>query len=318
MKTSFRDRAAFTLIETLVVMAVIAVLIGIILPAVQQARAAAARGKCQNNLKQVVTAIHLFHDAERRLPYSQYGDENGTAYGAGARSKAWSFLARCLPYIEQQSLYAEAGIPSNLLFATDASAAPIFILLCPSDPSATLEPRLDAGNLSGIAVGRSSYKGVSGSNWGDDYDQFQGRPGILPTDWRHIGVNGSYDGLNEGDGMFYRKDLLRPLTLNQITDGTSQTLAIGEDVQTAATYLSWPYANNVHGTCAIPLNVKRPEGGVYPADDWQNTWGFKSLHASGANFAFADGSVRFLADSINLTVYWGLSTIAGGETAQAP
>ena len=223
-----------------------------------------------------------------------------------------------LPYLEQQTIYNAAGIPTKPLFATGNAADPIAILLCPSDPGALPNPRLDAGNLDGVPVGRSSYKGVSGDNWGDDFDAFQIRSGSFPTDWRYQGVNGSYDGLNQGDGIFYRTNLLRPLTLIQITDGTSGTLMIGEDVQAANHWLSWPYANNVHGTCAIPLNVKSPSGGTYPPDLWENTSGFRSQHTGGANFAVADGSVQFVSHTINLSVYRALATVQGGEAASLP
>jgi prepilin-type N-terminal cleavage/methylation domain-containing protein/prepilin-type processing-associated H-X9-DG protein len=307
-----------TLIEMLVVIAIVAILIGLTLPAMQKVREAAARGRCSNNLKQLATSVHGYHDEIGRFPYSQWGLENGVEYGAGSDSSAWSWIARILPYIEQQQIYTAADIPQGLLFATASPANSIRTLLCASDPNATALPRLDAGNLNGRSVGRSSYKGVSGSNWGDDYDEFQRRPGHFQTDWRHRGVNGSFDGLDRGDGIFFRTDLPRILTLIKITDGSSNTFLIGEDVQTSNIWISWPYSNNAHGTCAIPPNVVPPSGGAYPPDEWENTWGFRSLHAGGANFAFADNSVRFDSNSIELAMYRALSTIAGGEIASYP
>ena len=93
---------------------------------------------------------------------------------------------------------------------------------------------------------------------------------------------------------------------------------IGEDIQGKNTWASWPYANNAHGTCAIPLNVQRPSGGNYRSDEWQNTSGFRSFHANGANFALADGSVRLIPNSIDLAIYCALATIGGGEAASPP
>jgi prepilin-type processing-associated H-X9-DG protein len=93
---------------------------------------------------------------------------------------------------------------------------------------------------------------------------------------------------------------------------------IGEDVQARNVWLSWPYANNVHGTCAIPLNAVRPSGGEYAADDWANTSGFRSRHSNGANFALTDGSVRFVPNGISLDIYRGAATINGRELAPLP
>src|SRR3954453_4763096 len=99
-------RKGFTLIELLVVIAIIAILIGLLLPAVQKVRESAARMKCSNNLKQIGLAIHNYHDANSKLPASQYGDyTDPTAFGGPYySSRSWSFLALCLPYMEQDNL----------------------------------------------------------------------------------------------------------------------------------------------------------------------------------------------------------------------
>lgn len=161
----------------------------------------------------------------------------------------------------------------------------------------------------------TNYKGVSGANWGDDLD---GVGPSFPTDWRNLGTNGSYDGLADGDGMFYRTDYRRPLKLVHIPDGASNTFMMGEDLPGSNTWCSWPYANNAYGTCAIPPNVSRPGGGDYDAMDWRNTWSFRSRHPGGVLFAYADASVHFIQDSILLTVYRSMATINGQETETAP
>jgi len=103
-----------------------------------------------------------------------------------------------------------------------------------------------------------------------------------------------------------------------IRDGTSNTFMIGEDVPATNEWASWPYANNSQGTCAIPPNIRRPDGSHYPAWNWQNNESFRSLHAGGLHFACADGSVHFIHDTIALPVYRALATIHGGEIATVP
>jgi prepilin-type N-terminal cleavage/methylation domain-containing protein/prepilin-type processing-associated H-X9-DG protein len=306
-----RKRGAFTLIELLVVLAIIGILIGLLIPAVQRVREAANRLQCANNLKQLALAVHHYHDAQKLLPYGRFLEQ----YGAGPDSSAWSWLALLLPYIEQGALADEGGIPAKTLRQSGVADRHVAVFLCPSDWFSNSGPLSDRGNLAGFAVGQTNYKGVSGANWGDDLE------GIGPnfvTDWRNKGTNGSFDGHANGDGMFYRMDFRRRLRLTQITDGASNTLMVGEDLPQVHEWCSWPYANNAYGTCAIPPNVKRPGGGEYDKWDWQNTWSFRSRHPGGVQFAFADGSVRFVYDSITIPVYRGLATISGGEAVALP
>jgi prepilin-type N-terminal cleavage/methylation domain-containing protein/prepilin-type processing-associated H-X9-DG protein len=306
-----RKRRAFTLLELLVVLAILGVLVGLLLPAVMKVREAASRMACTNNLEQLALAVHTYHDSQGALPRGQFLGP----YGSGADSRAWSWLAQLLPYLEQQNLAQFGGIPFRTLQASGVLADRVPVFFCPSDTARGIGVTDRAGNLQGIPVGLTNYKGVSGANWGED---FQGKVVRLQTDWTNRGTNGSYDGLAHGDGLMYRSDWTRPLRLPAVMDGTSNTFMIGEDVPALNEWCSWPYANNAYGTCAIPLNAKRPQGGTYAPDDWQNTWSFRSRHPGGLNFAFADGSVHFIPNVIDLSLYRALATAAGGEVASPP
>ena len=93
---------------------------------------------------------------------------------------------------------------------------------------------------------------------------------------------------------------------------------VGEDIPAKNHWCSWPYANNANGTCAIPPNVKRKNGTDYPKWDWQNNESFRSAHAGGLHFAYADGSVHFISDNINLALYRALATRKGREVVSPP
>lgn len=302
---------AFTLVELLVVLAIIGVLLALLMSAVQRVREAAARAQCLNNLHQLALAMQNYHDSQGRFPPGQFLGP----YGKGPNSYSWSWLARLLPYVEQDNLYRQGTIPNQTLQGSDIAAWEIKLFLCPSDGSSWSGPRTDAGNLYGFPVGQSNYKGVSGANWGEDSST--GSP-VIDTYWRNRGANGSYDGLDNGDGIMFRSDYRVTLRITNITDGSSNTFMLGEDIPALNAWCSWPYANNAYGTCAIPPNDNNPGGGNFPPGDWPNTWSFRSRHPGGLNFAYADSSVHFISNSIDISVYRAMATIAGGEAVTAP
>ncbi len=302
--------AGVTLMEVVVVLSVMAMLAALLLPAVQRARETARAAHCRNNLKQVALACDQFEIANRVYPPGQmFGP-----FGRGPNSTAWSFLARILPQVDQGTLYSQGGVPGKTLRDSGIAQAMIPLFLCPSDPSSWTGPRFDAGNMveDDYPVGQTNYKGVSGANWGADESQNL-PPGETGTLWQNIGTNGSYDGLDHGDGMFYRTDYLIKRARYQVTDGLSNTFMLGEDVPKYDIYCSWPYANNAYSTCAIPPNVKNQPDPRF----WPNVQSFRSEHVGGLNFAFGDCSVRFINDQISLAVYRALSTIAGHEPVTA-
>ncbi|HVC93827.1 MAG TPA: DUF1559 domain-containing protein [Pirellulales bacterium] len=295
-------RRAFTLMELLVVISIIGMLMSLLLPAVQAAREAARRAQCQNNLKQLSLAVDGFHGAHNRFPPGRFGGP----YGVGKASRAWSWQAQVLAYLERRDLYDLGRIRDETIEQSIATSKGLQVVLCPDAASLAEGPRTDAGNLVGLPVGRSTYKAVSGSNWGVDTTQPVSQR--LATSWPNLGTNGSYDGVDNADGPMFRSDYALRRGKDNISDGTSNTLLIGEDVPEANIWVSWPYANNAYGTCAIPPNVWS-----FPPVDWPNTWGFRSRHPGGLNFALADGSVRWVGDAVALRVYRALATIKGEE-----
>ncbi len=299
-----RNRRGFTLIELLVVIAIIAILIGLLLPAVQKVREAAARMKGQNNLKQIAIAVHSYHDANTRFPYNGDPTNNaGCCYGTGARQ--WSFLARILPYIEQGNLYTQAGMgsypePTMGSAAGQAfMATPIKTYLCPSDNSGR-DTWNDRANTGALQIGSTNYKGVDGGAWA-----------FGSWAWNPTGIGGNA-GLDNGNGIFFRADVVRKLVMTSITDGTSNTLMIGEDLPDRNYHCGWPISNYATGTTAIPLNNNMPPA-PNTRTDWPNVYSFRSNHSNGANFAFGDGSTRYINQSVDINTYRFLGTYNGGE-----
>jgi prepilin-type N-terminal cleavage/methylation domain-containing protein/prepilin-type processing-associated H-X9-DG protein len=319
-----RSRApGFTLIELLVVIAIIGILIALLLPAVQKVREAAARVQCSNNLKQLALACHNYHDGYGSFPRNgnQFGltnshGTNGTGC-CGVGAPHWSWIARVLAHIEQDNAMNRAGIPTNRMNQNADTLAVLAmqfkVLTCPSD-STSPRTRTNSADLGGTLVAVTSYKGVSGSNWGADFYPTESN---FNTPYRNLGANGSYNGLENGDGIFWRGDIRKgSLRLTDITDGTSNTFMIGEDVPEYIAWNAWPYANGAVATCAIPPNVGitvPPLGAAAGYGDWPRRYSFRSRHLGGLQFAYADGSVHFVRDSIPLGVYRALATIRGGE-----
>ena len=303
----------FTLIELLVVIAIIAILIGLLLPAVQKVREASARLSCTNNLKQIALAVHGFQDSQNQIPYNL----SSNTYGYGDGDRSWSWLVRILPYIEQAALFSKLGqdsigpttaaasVPTfNSLAAMQATVIKSYV--CPSDPGGGNISRNRANGSTGSGTGPTNYKNDAGNNWA--WGSFQ-----------NTGPTGNNNGLDVGNGIFYRSDNTRALQLSKIADGTSNTMMIGEDLMDINTHCGWVRSNYATGTCAIPLNNALVTGqpGFNNPGDWPNVYSFRSRHTGGGNFAFADGSVKFIAQAIDLNLYRNLASHSGGEVTSS-
>ena len=319
----------FTLIELLVVIAIIGVLIGLLLPAVQAAREAARRAQCTNNLKQIGLALHNYHDRIGAFPPGNLAvfDMPPTYTGTW-----WGWSGFILPGLEQTAAYnainfSFAGTdPSN----TTASYIIISNYLCPTDDSAHLltdRVYLDM-TYSPTATVASSMNYTA--NWGDM------RLGSMFD----VNAGDSSDPPSYGCGSTFRGlfgDCSNGAVVNisDIRDGTSETFLIGENSPNLNAALTWSSSNSGYATTSIPLNWRTnlKNGEVDPTDGFTCNigdffaptnslhcyynqvfnLGFKSFHPGGANFAMADGSVRFIKQSINIKVYNALGSRRGGE-----
>jgi hypothetical protein len=288
-------------------------LAALLLPAVQYARESARKTQCKSNLRQIALAAKMYHDTKKHFPTGYFIREGQS----GPDSRAWSWLARLLPFVEENNLYNEGRVGRTTLRQSEIADRQISLYLCASDEYSTRGPRSDAGNLASedlrgvpFPVGQTNYQGVSGANWGGDGSQFLDDIG---TDWPNKGTNGSYDGMDNGDGIMWRSDYLKPRALRHVKDGASKTFLAGEALPEKNRYVSWPYANNAYATCAIPPNVVPVPGRSYSPLWWPNVNGFRSAHPGGLFFARVDASVEWVSDEIELSVYRAMATINGGE-----
>jgi prepilin-type N-terminal cleavage/methylation domain-containing protein/prepilin-type processing-associated H-X9-DG protein len=320
--------AGFSLVELLVVIAIIAVLIGLLLPAVQKVREAANRAKCQNNLKQIGLAVHNFESTNGYLPPSgSWVTRRSTANFIGEPSSA---LARILPYVEQTSVYQQLDLTSSIQNQPTVTGQRIGIYICPSE----LNDKLSSGTPPG-------YPATYGAGLGDWFTE-----GFAAGQFG----NGAFPGVS-----YPSRGSLR---LSDITDGASATigfaevkargawldqgnnlgagiptpttvadlLAMGGTFTDGASHDSWAegFTPRTGLTFVFPPNTAvsylNPADGLSYDVNWSGGTLFeyaamtaRSFHNGGVNAQFMDGSVRFVTDSIPQATWRALGTRNGGE-----
>jgi len=312
-------RRGFTLIELLVVIAIIAVLIALLLPAVQQAREAARRSQCKNNLKQWGLALHNYHDTHRTFPMG--------AMGLGGTSNNFGFQVMLLPFIDQAPLYNQFNFNVSYTDITTPASSTgkanyylvtqrFPLLFCPSARTSDQGYSLSVGGTT-VQASTVHYYGVAGA-----YGTNPMTGSLYPG---HVGTTtGAHGGFSINGIM----GVNRNTSMRDVTDGTSNTLVVGESSDSVesglgSSWRAWTQgASGGTGGAAFYSckNVVNPigESGYFTGSGdtamrYFNNVRFGSQHTGGAQFLMADGSVRFISTNIDMGVYRSAATMGSGE-----
>jgi len=309
-----KPRRAFTLIELLVVIAIIAILIGLLLPAVQKVRDAAARAQCQNNLKQLGLSLHGFHDANQAFPASGW-----TQAGPGnPKGKFVGWRVLILPYIEQENLQRLYDFNSNWWEGTNPTAAGVTVKLyqCPAAPSREV--------LSAVAKSPRPAMSFPVPLGTTDYEAIMG---VQPASIDPVLYNGG-----NRFSVMYRNSAVR---LTDVPDGTSSTIMVVECTGRPTVYrgrTAYPSVSNDQGIgwadsegpfSLDGANADGSQEGCTPANgctfamNRRNDNEPYSFHSGGGNSLFADGHVRFVRETVDLRTFAALCTRMGGEVVDA-
>ena len=304
-------RPGFTLIELLVVIAIIAVLVAILLPAVQQAREAARRSQCQNNLKQIGIALHSYNEMAGVLPPGAFWQNNVPA--TGINTFHGSIMVHILPYVDQAALYNQIDFSAVNI---DGQTGPdgkvlrsklVVGYICPSDTSAHFNGDRALQNYA-ACFGPALTGGTGGNSGGGCGCSETGTAFSLAGTPAH-----------GAPGVFSRNGA--STSFRHISDGLSNVIFFGETRPQCSNHVNagWFVSNNGQGLTGtlIPINYDSCDNastdGCRRPCNWVTELGFKSRHPGGAHFLLGDGSLKFLSDAIDFTLYQRIGAKADGR-----
>ncbi|QDT52688.1 Type II secretion system protein G precursor [Caulifigura coniformis] len=334
-------RHGFTLIELLVVIAIIAILIALLLPAVQQAREAARRTQCKNNLKQFGLGLHNYHDVHNGFPISGQGGGPTATEGGNSANPRCGWQVYILPFMDQAPLFNQlhfdgprpgvdyGGVKGSvtrqvLADRDEAGEKQVPYAMCPTDSwprhvaDTTNTPFKTSANWA-----QSTYTGSIGSS------RTPGSAACNPFNvYAESASHADYARSNRANrvsGMFSYYGVF--LNIRDVTDGTTNTILMGEvrpDCHSHATY-GWWFSNamgSAHASTVTPINEfntcrSAPKKVSNPActalAEYNYSWGFKSMHVGGVQFLLGDGTVRFVSQNVDHTSYQRLGGRADGQ-----
>lgn len=303
MRANPAARRGFTLVELLVVIAIIGILMSLLLPAIQSARESARKIQCKNNAKQIGIALLNYHDTYKRFPHSDAlhihtNNLNG--------QKGFNWQVRILPYVEENNAFRQLDLKALSTDEINAkflrSTPPMF--LCPTDATSG-ELCEEEGYAGAKAISQTNYAACVG-----DYRNDTG-----------TGETPAYGNVLKDEpvrGIIGRNKWAAKAS--QVRDGLSKTFIVGECLGSVC--INQNFGSQSFATTAFPINheneslLANPPTVANPR--WDESTGFRSMHTGGAIFVMGDGSVHFVEESLDGTIYRGLASRSGGEMVNLP
>jgi len=295
--TKARKHRGFTLIELLVVIAIIAILIALLLPAVQQAREAARRTECKNNLKQIGIALHNYHETFSAFPPGWIATNAPNTFPAGTSPNNFGWSVHIFPFIEQVNIYNALNFLAGYTTTDTNLSTLIPAFRCASDTGSATFNSISRSNYAGVIMFTHTLPSTTVVTNGD------------ATTATHGG--GSFGNLSKRNFRDYRDGTANTIMVGErMATGTINGITRGTEAVIAGTLIAGPLGSGALNVVGSPTpTYGNPNNAAFP----NNYGSFSSRHSGGAQFLLGDGSVRMVSENINAATFQAVGTTAGGE-----